>query len=231
MTKNQEGLDPNAEELPGSANPVVSEGEESNLSEQNTQVVALEKKIEVLQSEIRGLQGKLDKDADAAAKKLQDQITPFLQELGIELTPEQQRKKEIIDLRTEISKLKQPQTGNVPANAQPSVPAEYAKVFKTLGIEEPTPEDIGVAMKYSSDPIKMTAELVTRKLNKPTPNPAAAIAPGNTGSAGGATSLDALYAEFRKLDGLHYDKRLPNGKTVAQNRAELVKKMEELENK
>lgn len=228
MTKNQEGREPKDLERDGLADQddLGNGGDSFSEHGEQPQVVTRED-FEMLLSEVRGLQGKMDKDANHIRKQIQDDL---FEQLGVELTPEQQRKKDYIELRQRVDELAGVSKEQTPAKGDVSEADEaYAEVFKALEIDKPTSEDYKIAMKHKDNPIAMTKELLSRRFNKPIPTPASAVTPGTVGKGNSLPSSGELYSQFDALKGRPLDERLPSGKTVLQARNELVAQMEEAE--
>lgn len=226
--ENQEGLDPNAQEPSAKAKQNVSgAGEAGSLSEQGKQDAVTRQEFDSLMSELRGLQGKMDKDANKIEKRLDDKFKERMELLGVELTPEQNRELRLMELADRVEGLYTEQEVT-PAKAKPKATVDVDEVFKTLGIDEPTEDDLRLAIQHAGNPVKLAYEIAKNNLQKPTPSSSSAVVPGNAGSPK-AHDSDALFQEFNSLKGLHQESLLASGKTVRQRRAEIAQELEELE--
>lgn len=222
--ENQEGLDPKTVEANAEAQQELSGKQgDGSLSEQQKQDVVTRAEYESIVSELRGLQGKMDKDASAIEKKLTSQFEQRMEALGVKLSPEQQRELRYMQLEERLNSL-DPQQVVEPAKQTQPTTVEVDEVFKTLGISEPSADDLRLAMQYANQPIKLAAEIGKRQLEKPNPTPASSVTPGNKTTPTPA-DVDTLYREFTSLSGMSQDARLPSGKTVRQRRAELSREM------
>lgn len=227
-TENQEGLEQKGTEQVGSADQTVSNQQTSNLSEQtDTGGPVTREEFEQYVKEMRGLQGKMDKDARKIEERLESTFRRKLAELDIPLTPEHERKIEIMELRDQISRLEGNNEG-VTANDNTQPPVEIAEVFDTLGIQEPTPEQMKVAMRHANNPLKLALELQRIQLSKPNASLGSAITPEKKVQTSTA-NIDELVNEFNSLRGMAQDHVLSNGQTVRQRRNELAGEIEEAE--
>lgn len=223
--ENQEGLDPKTVEANAEAQQELSGKQgDGSLSEQQKQDVVTRAEYESIVSELRGLQGKMDKDASAIEKKLTSQFEQRMEALGVKLSPEQQRELRYMQLEERLNSL-DPQQVVEPAKQTQPTTVEVDEVFRTLGIEEPSTDDMRLAIQYANQPIKLAAEIAKRQLEKPNPTQASAVLPGNK-TTPTTVDLDALYREFDSLKGLSQDAVLPSGKTVRRRRSELVEEMD-----
>ncbi len=152
MTKKVEGQPPSEEEQkPEESAPVseqeqspvdpapVSDKEEEQLSQQGLQDEVLAK-VADLESQLRGLHSKVDKAESSLDKRLQA--------LGVELSPDQKRQNDILNLKDEIAELKgapppvQPvSNGEEPANADPALAPSVQQAITDAVAEalKPTP--------------------------------------------------------------------------------------------
>lgn len=227
MTENQEGLNQGSPEAGAMAGTKPSgENGEERLSEQGSQggSVTLEQFNQLL-SEVRGLQGKMDKDAAATEKRLKSEFEELRERLKLDLSPEQQQEYRMYQLEQQIGDLT---SKGVPAKEQSKPSGNFAEVFNALGISEPSVDDMKIAMEHADNPILLAAELTKRQLAKPTPTPAGGVVPGNARSASPADA-NALVKEFDSLAGKSLSEVLPGGKTVLQRRAEITAQLEGLD--
>lgn len=228
-TKNQEGITPEELEVNDLAGqePLEDEGG-SGLSEQKeTQGGVSRKEYETLLSEIRGLQSKMDKDASAIEKRLGGQFDELRERLGIKLDPDQEREYRMYQLEQQVASLKPKEEGS--AKSQPKPGVDFAEVFSAVGIAEPSPDDMKIAMENADNPLRLAALLTERKLNKPTPTPGTKAVPGKVKSASGRPDEGALLREYDSYDGKPLDMVLSSGKTVMARREEIATLLEELE--
>jgi hypothetical protein len=225
MTENQEGLDPNTQETSGGKQE-FSKGEGTEqLSEQGKQDGYVSKAdFDALVSELRGLQGKMDKDASAIEKRVTSSVRETMERLGVKLDPAMENELRFMEMQEELASLKV----QAPAKSEPETPVEIAEVFKALEIDEPDAEQMRLAMKHANNPFKLASELTKRNLSKPNPDPSSAVTPANVRGAPTA-NVDMLINEFDKLGGMHFDEILGSGKTVRQRRAEISKELEALD--
>jgi len=231
MTENQEGLDPNVGEN-SDGKQGFSQAGDGQLSEQQNQNVAIsQQEYQELVAQIRGLQSKMDKDADAIEKRMEDKFLSKVERLGLELSPEQKREYQLMQLAEKVDNLasRDVKTDANVSNTHTTV--EVAEVFKALNITEPTPDQAKLALQHANDPISLTKALVERQFNKPIPDATTAVVSGQVSSGAALSTESELLREFNNLQGLHQDLKLDTGKTVRQRRDEITAELEALEQK
>jgi hypothetical protein len=137
----------NPSEPNASTNAEVSKNEQ-DLSQQS-QVTREE--LDSLRSEIRGLQGGIDKNAQKTTNKISE-FEERLSSLGIKLTPAQKLEMRLENLESGQS---------VSPVSEPIAPVSYlATVFQKAGITSPTAEQFELA-KTITDPVDLTVALLS----------------------------------------------------------------------
>ena len=169
-----EGQTPSSEEQPPVTPAPVSEQNEEQLSQQDSQDIVLAK-VEDLESQLRGLQSRQDK----AESSFETRLT----ELGVRLTPDQERQNEVLNMRDEIAELRgqtlpvsavvnDEEQGEVNLAEMP----EVQQLIKTAVAEATKPPASGASAVAPSKGITtlssgMTVESATAELNKFHDNP------------------------------------------------------------
>lgn len=213
-----------AEEQEQEALVNVSQTENKPLSQQGSQDAVLRKEIELLKSELRGLQGKQDKSAS--------QFEKLMQQLNVELTPEQKTELRIMQLEERLGNKTETSSG-LPAsepekpNVTPVEEIDFEDCLRAMQME-PSNETIAASAKAKTEAeyLKMLKDIKAKQANKPQPTGISAVLPeSKTKSSTGDVAeiqrqIDALTkdGEFMTPSGIEKLKELGKQLEVAEGK-------------
>ena len=166
------------------ANGQVSDGQTLSQEASNTEV-NLRAELDVLKSEIRGLQGKMDKDAKAVEDRLMGRFEMVAGKLGMNLTPEQKMNLRVMELEEQLASVGQgvakPQSQTVQEPQEPVNIANIKAAYPEIDFNDPTVMNIvaqnifdETAILAGLGKVKMTS------VNKPKPTSASVVSPAGT---------------------------------------------------
>lgn len=216
-------------EQDGKATRPVSEGQLSQ--EASTTETVTRAELDAVLSELRGVQSKLDKDVNAATKKLQSNLEERMKQLGVELTPAQQMQNRLLELEDQLASVgkgeakPQSQTVKEP-QTQPVNITEIKAAYPEIDFN--TPKVLQALSENVNNQDGFLAALGKIKLSgvaKPKPSSASVTPP--SGNVQSSASIADLQTEYQSLlnDPVSFSK--PENKA---RRAEIIKQMEEIEN-
>lgn len=197
--------------------------------EASTTETALRTELDALKSEIRGLQGKMDKDTAAVEKRLMGRFEQVAGQLGVSLTPEQKMNLRVMELEEQLASVgkadakPQPQTVK-----EPQQPVDIAKIKQAYSdIDFNNPQVLAAVSQNLNNEDGLLAALGKIKVGnvaKPQPTAASAVSP--SGSVTSTTTMEALQKE---LDSLRTRDSVKWKENQAR-RAEIIAEMTKLDN-
>jgi len=184
----------------------VSEKADQSLSQQSPQDADLLSTVELLRSEIRGLQGKQDK----LNTKFSSQFAATAEELGVQLTPEQ-----TMELR-----LRKLESGNTsvedvsPASEAPSPIVDKVEALKLTGFDPANPgkEAFDLVNGFTGTQAELQNSLLVMASASQTtksPSPGAVTAPTGTVPSAASISTDEAAAELMSIQDKGRSERTP----------------------
>ena len=188
----------------------------------------LKTELDALKSEIRGLQGKMDKDAQAIEKRLSGQFEQVASRLGVNLSPEQKMNLRVMELEEQLASV-----GQGAAKPQPQTvketqgqPVDFTKIKQAYNdIDFNSPDVLrAVSENLTNEDGLLVAlgKIKVGSVNKPRPTAASVATP--SGSASASVDMSDLQAEYDRL--LTADIANPENK---KRRKEIIQQMQDIE--
>ena len=202
----------------------VSDGQLSQEAS-NTETVSREELNAVL-NELRGLQSKLDKDANAAAKKLESSFEERLKRLGVPLTQEQQMQNRLIELEDQLASVgrgeAKPQTQTVKEPQQPVDIEKIKQAYKDIDFNDGRVlRAVSQNLNDENGLLVALGKIKVENTGKPQPTTASVVSP--SGSPTTSANMESLQAEYNRLLVEPFN---PENRKARQ---EIIQRMQELE--
>jgi len=186
--------------------PDPSKGPEG-VSQSNLTNEELRKEVVQLSKRVSGLQSKVDKGEVNVDEKISG-FEQKLERLGMEMTPEQKRDLQFIELQESVNKLANPNSvDGIPTPTSDAVPTgevrDLAAAFQAAGIKvaEATPEQIVFVSEFKGTDVDLTNALLLQKAPAPVVDPATGstvVQPQGTRPILEPNAKIKLEAEFRE---------------------------------
>jgi hypothetical protein len=191
---------------------------------------ALRSELDSLKNEIRGLQGKMDKDTAAVEKRLMGRFEQVAGQLGVSLTPEQKMNLRVMELEEQLASVGQAEAKPQPQTVkEPQQPVDIAKIkeaYKDIDFNDPVVTSALQSNLFNEDGfLAALGRVRLANVSKPQPTAASTVSPAGSVAKSGE-SIEALQKELASLRSRDPYQWQAN----KSRRDEIVAKIQELDN-
>ena len=220
----EQNVEANQEQVSQATEPVSAEISQ----EASTTETALRTELDALKSDLRGLQGKMDKDAQAVEKRLMGRFEQVAGQLGVNLSPEQKMNLRVMDLEEQLASVGQaaakPQPQTVKEPQQQVNIAAIKQAYNDIDFNDPKVlEAVSKNLNNEDGLLAALGKIKVGNVGKPQPT-SASVASKSGGMTTSNASMEALQQEYNQLSSAQ------NWKSGKERRAEIMAQMNQLDN-